>query len=183
MDDWRPIPHTNYEISHAGYVRHAASLHIQIPTLSKIGVPFVTMAVLPTHPRRPKTEKHHKTFLVSKLMAELWMSPRPPGLMICHEDGDKRHNALSNLSWRDQSYIMKLGYALGIRHAIALDQKPQLSYGDHEYIRALHDGGLNQCQIARLVGITNGGVSKIVRRLTIPRIPSSERLFTANKNR
>jgi hypothetical protein len=43
-----------------------------------------------------------RTRYVHQLVAEAHLGNRPAGLVVCHEDGDQRNNAASNLRWDTQ---------------------------------------------------------------------------------
>lgn len=44
-------------------------------------------------------DRESKKFMVHFLVAQEFLGPRPPGLQVCHNDGDKLNNASANLRW------------------------------------------------------------------------------------
>jgi len=50
---------------------------------------------------------------VHALVLEVFVGPRPAGMQVCHFDGDKSNNRLSNLRWASQSENQKDNARLG----------------------------------------------------------------------
>lgn len=101
---WKPIPEYEgfYEVSNIGRVR---SLDRFVPSKKSLsGKRFAPGTVL-----RPATknngylqislarEKHRKYISVHRLVAMAFISEIPEGMHVCHNDGDKANNKLSNL--------------------------------------------------------------------------------------
>ena len=62
--------------------------------------------VLRAYPKRDRylyvglsRDGHTRSIPVHRLVLESHVSPRPEGMHACHEDGDRRNPALSNLRW------------------------------------------------------------------------------------
>jgi hypothetical protein len=61
----------------------------------------------------PSGRKRTKTLLVHKLVAELFIGPKPPDKVVLHKDDNVEHNHESNLEYGTQSTNVKQAYANG----------------------------------------------------------------------
>src|SRR4051812_39982225 len=88
VEDWRRIPGTrNYFISSLGNV---LSQSFGNPRL-------LTMPIGSTGYRHVCI--HGRTTKVHRIVAEVFLGPRPEGAVIRHLDGNPLNNAVSNLEW------------------------------------------------------------------------------------
>lgn len=95
-EEWRPISgyEGRYEISDLGRVR---SLVLRAPRLlvpNSGGRKGYWTVRLRAPGIKPKVRRVHQMVL------EAFVGPRPSGTGGAHDDGDKSHNALSNLAWK-----------------------------------------------------------------------------------
>lgn len=97
MTKWRSVPGYEgyYEVSDQGDVRRIARSkgatvgRILAHRVGTDGYPYVHLA----------KDAVHRNRAVHILVLEAFAGPRPPGMEACHNDGDKRNAALSNLRW------------------------------------------------------------------------------------
>ena len=86
LAQWKAIPSfPGYEVSDCGQVRRGERLLSQSFNVS--GYPRVTLSLL----------GKSKTRVVHALVAEAFLGARPQGMQICHNDGVKTNNNVSNL--------------------------------------------------------------------------------------
>lgn len=96
-ESWRPVVGWEgfYEVSSLGRVRRIflppyEGFRVLRPHPDRHGYPSVGLSRPGAKPMRPK---------VHKLVAESFIGPRPSGLEICHNDGDKTNARASNLRY------------------------------------------------------------------------------------
>lgn len=89
-----------YEVSDAGRVRS-----LDFP--DTLGRPHRGRILKQTKDDYPHVNLYKdgkkRTLIVSHLVAEAFLGSRPPGLNVCHNDGDPRNNNWWNLRWDTQS--------------------------------------------------------------------------------
>jgi hypothetical protein len=105
---WRfhPDYRGSYEVSTCGRVR---SLDRLVPFLTRWGKTAErlhrgrVLAPKADEDGRARVELSvagvHRTRLVHQLVLETFVSPRPPGLLGCHWDGNNQNNHVTNLRW------------------------------------------------------------------------------------
>lgn len=90
--EWAVIPsQPKYSVSSNGLVRFDAKETIRMPQLSTAGYAYITFASSPTG--KPVFWPVHK------LVMEAFGGPRPEGAQVCHADGNRLNNRLSNLRY------------------------------------------------------------------------------------
>lgn len=90
MEKWKPITgYDRYEVSDQGRIRGPRGV-----TAGAVGSRGYRQAYL-----RNPGQKQGTTRNVHVLVAEAFIGPRPPGLQVCHNDGNKNNNTLSNLRY------------------------------------------------------------------------------------
>ena len=118
---WKPIPNFPvYEASTEGQVRSLERVIEQSngsrrrfpskvlkPALNARGYEIVTLA---------DEHRRHHTRPIHRLVLETFVGPRGEGQECCHQDGNRRNNHLTNLSWGTPSDNM----ADKIRHGTAV---------------------------------------------------------------
>ena len=101
---WLPIPVSGYEgfyeASNLGRVRSTPRKAAN-GSVGRILKPYQTpdvhlMVALSVNGKS-------KSFLVHRLIAITFIGPPPPGLEVCHQDGDGLNNVLDNLRWGTRS--------------------------------------------------------------------------------
>jgi hypothetical protein len=84
---WCPvIGFKGWEISNQGRIRDANTHRIREPDRSG---------------KYPRISLNGRRRAVHTLMAETWLGPRPFGALVLHDDDDKQHNHIGNLSYGD----------------------------------------------------------------------------------
>lgn len=103
---------------------------------------------------------------VHRLVLEAFIGPCPPGMEACHNDGNPRNNALSNLRW-DTS---ENNSADKIRHGRAnRGERHGLSYlkaNVVKKIRKMHKKGIGYKKLAKLFNIPWGTARNIAANKT-----------------
>src|SRR5690242_190605 len=100
-EQWRPVVGYEgaYEVSDHGRVR---SLMREVPAGQRGGTRLVPgrllVAPLGRNGYRQVTLRR-RTHLVHALVATAFLGERPPGLEVCHNDGDSENNAVANLRY------------------------------------------------------------------------------------
>lgn len=90
--EWAVIPsQPKYSVSSNGLVRFDAKNNIRTFQLSTTGYAFITFSCGPSG--KPVFWPVHK------LVMEAFVGPRPDGAQVCHADGNRLNNRLSNLRY------------------------------------------------------------------------------------
>lgn len=101
-----------------------------------------------------------KNFYVAHLVAAAFIGPRPSGLFVCHNDGDRGHNAAFNLRYdtRIGNEADKIGH--GTRHSGEKCPASKLSAEAVSIIRESR-GLVTQQALADRFGVTQPNISLI----------------------
>ncbi len=162
MEDWRAIPGWDgfYEVSATGRVR-SVERTVRFSDGRLRSYPAKERA---THTDgfgyRKVTLKRqgvNQRALVHHLVALAWIGPRPPGLDVCHWDGDKTNNGLQNLRYDTRS----ANHADAVRHGTA-KRKRKYSDQDVEEVRALR-GFFPLGDVAEAYGMSKTHVCNVQR--------------------
>ena len=105
-----------------------------------------------------------KLQLVQWLVATAFIGPRPEGLIVCHNDGDKKNNRKENVRYdtpaENTQDLKAHGTAcLGERNGCA-----KITHKDVESIRRRYEKGELQREIAEDYGVKQTQISRIVRK-------------------
>lgn len=161
---WKPIPNfPGYEISNRGRVR----------SFWKRGQGTWNKIDIPQRIRQPSIEgrgylqislwKNGKNYcrLVHRLVLFAFIGPRPSGMEACHYDGIRTNNFLENLRWdtpaNNGADTKRHGSQKGIKNPGA-----KLNDGQIIQIRELVTQGYPQREIAKMFGITQANISRII---------------------
>jgi hypothetical protein len=108
---------------------------------------------------------------VSRIVIEVFVGPRPDGMICCHNDGNPQNNHISNLRW--DTYQANCEDAVRYGTAPIGDRHPQrkLHAADIPLIFAAHESGDSQARIGRTFGVSYHTIGKILRRETWKHIP------------
>ncbi len=91
MEQWKPYPEDRrYEVSNMGRIRTAVTLKIRKPQPLK-GSKYLTLVF--------SSPTGHKCRYVHRMVLETWAGPCPDGHQASHLDGNRQHNAITNLVW------------------------------------------------------------------------------------
>lgn len=162
MEEWRAIPGWAgyYEVSNLGNVRSVERVvHFvdgrvrQFPSTLRathtdnFGYRKVTL----------KRVGKEARVLIHQAVAAAWIGPRPAGLEVCHNDGDKTNNRRENLRYDTRS----ANHADSVRHGTA-KRKRKLTDDEVNEIRLLR--GAATCKmIADMFGTSPAHVCNIQR--------------------
>lgn len=102
------------------------------------------------------------TLTVHSLVMRTFVGPRPDGMEVCHNDGIRTNNKLTNLRYdtRGNNHRDKLRH--GTHNTAVLNES------DVRIIRALHDRktGMTSTKIAKFLGLGVWAVADVVTRRT-----------------
>lgn len=162
---WKEIPGTEgwYEVSSEGRVR---SWHSK----GNRGVRAPVPTILKPLPRNgyAKCDIYYPDGMLPRsvhgLVAEVFIGPRPEGMQVCHNDGDRRNNAASNLRYDTPS----ANNADKVAHGTALlgerHHKARLTEEQVYEIRAAVDRGVGRAELAQIYGVGKHHINSIGRR-------------------
>lgn len=141
-EEWRPVPGApGYEVSNFGRVvsYRWGYRRERRPWLNKGGYLTIDLRT---------REGVRLTRTIHRLVAELFIGPRPPGLETRHLDGDKSNNFVANLSYGSRSRNILDQVAHGVHNQATKTR----CRNDHPYndvnTRHLADGS-RECKICR----------------------------------
>lgn len=169
-ETWKPVLNfeTHYQVSNLGRVRslprrvrlhsgHRTSPGKMLKPGSQLsGHQFVNLS----------RDGVAKTYLVHTLVLEAFVSHRPQGMEVCHNDGNPRNNKLSNLRWdthrNNQRDMLRHGTAnfkLGDGH-----QNAKLTQYQARKIRRLRQRGWMLRELAIEFNVHVETIGLVVRR-------------------
>jgi hypothetical protein len=160
-EHWKPFCHGYYEISNKGRVYSVRRDIILSPGLSERGYALIITCV--NYKRR--------TCYIHRLVARKFISKRPNGMEINHQDLNKDNNRVDNLEYisskENHAHAHKNGYIGGKSRPGEENPRAKLREEDVEYIRKYYvkhenDYGIKS-KLARRFGITNTHVGYIVK--------------------
>lgn len=157
MEIWKPVRDFEalYEVSDLGGVRRVGSAQNLSPFM-RAGYLAVSL----------KDRGRRTTRAVHTMVLEAFKTERPEGFQGAHLDGVRSNNSLSNLDWvtptENEAHKRRHGtLALGEQA-----HRAKLTNEQAGIIREIAAAGVSQFKIARLVGLCDTAVSKIVRGIT-----------------
>ncbi len=116
-EQWRDVildgkPY-NYEVSNLGRLRGKNSQRVKVPQVSKRhDYHFYTIY----DPYKNALDRNPVTSVrASRLIAEAFLGPRPPGMQVHHINGDTTDDRVTNLAYVTQEFNVKHSYATGTR--------------------------------------------------------------------
>jgi hypothetical protein len=151
---WKQVKHTEYEVSSKGRVRRLKYISGHI------------------HPEGYRTVAQRKgskwrNEFVHVMVAEAFLGPNPPGMVVNHRDGNKLNNTPENLEYitakENAAHAAKKGlYRSGSGHP-----KSKLTVAQVRDLRTFwKTGGYTTGRLARLFGISRSTAHKIATGAT-----------------
>jgi len=154
---WAVIPsQPRYSISDNGLVRFDHTGNIRTPQLANTGYAYVTFQSGPNNKA--------VFWPVHRMVMEAFVGPRPERMQVCHADGNRLNNRLSNLRYgtakenaadRDWHGMTRRGVTNG--NAKITDQS-EIDQIRRDYA----NGTLNQYELARRHGVSQAQINNIV---------------------
>lgn len=165
-ENWRPISDwSDYEVSDHGRVLSHKFGKIRILKQSddSCGYPRVRLCA------NGKQKEHS----VHKLVAEAFLGPRPEGHEVNHKDGVKHHNVPSNLEWTTHAENKAHAAQMGLVARGERQGSSKLTTAQVVEMRQLYEvGDIAQRKLAKLFGVSQRNVSKIVRFVSWRHVPA-----------
>lgn len=139
-EQWRPIPGygDRYDVSDRGRIRNRQRGRTLSPRCNKNGYPVVVL----------RRDGIPKMLYVHTLVLTAFSGPRPEGTVARHLDGDKTHNAPSNLAWGSPSENVYDRVRHGTHHYAKRTHCPQGHPFDEQNTR-IRVGGARECRTCR----------------------------------
>lgn len=159
---WKPIPgYSYYEVSSLGMVRSYRRFG---PSLKRRESP----KVLKLHKEKRgylycglvDDAEQHKSEKVHKLVALAFLGPRPEGLEICHNDGNKTNNVPANLRYDTHLANMRDAIQVG-----ALPSQALMPSGAKQ-IRELYTKGTPPEELAKKYNVSRAVIWDVIRGRT-----------------
>lgn len=144
-DEWCVVPaFPDYEASRSGAVRRIATGRVLRPRLTEKGYHRVTI-------RRDRKSFYRR---VHVLVASAFLGPKPAGMDVNHDDGDKLNNAITNLEYLTRGENHKHAYRTGLKVAPRGERhsKAKLSDADVRSIRKML-ASHTKASVARKFGV------------------------------
>jgi NUMOD4 motif. len=100
-EEWRPIAGyaDAYEVSSLGRVRSVERVVRAGPPPGTRTIPASMLTVCVGASPYPQVTLRRKTFAIHGLVAAAFLGERPPGMEVCHNDGDPLNSRLGNLRY------------------------------------------------------------------------------------
>jgi hypothetical protein len=161
---WKSPPgYSRYEVSNLGRIRSLTDnsgkvkpspTHMINPTLSKVGYPKISLM---------RDDGFRKCGLVHQFVALAFIGPREIGMQVCHNDGDKTNNNLSNLRYDTQENNMLDAINQGtIRRGIKVNTN-KLDEEEVIVIKKLyHIRGIGITLLSKIFGVSKENIKQIV---------------------
>lgn len=113
---WKPIPdYPGYEASNLGQIRSLKNSSVTILKQS-IGNRYFQVGVA------------GKPCRVHTLVTLAFLGPRPEGLEVCHNDGDRKNNRINNLRYDTHSANMKDAASSGVMGTLSRSQVVEIKH-------------------------------------------------------
>ncbi len=158
MVEWKPIRgFPKYEVSNVGQVRRIAPGQHTRPGKILRAAPtpagYLTVRLYPGG----------RTKYIHRLVARMFIGPRPKGFQINHKDGNKVNNTVENLEYISARGNADHALRTGLwRRKGTANPKAKLRDEDVEQIRDLASKGISSKKIAEMFGVTRRLIYQIV---------------------
>ena len=116
-------------------------------------------------------EGESRMVFVHRLVLETFVGPCPPGMEVCHNNGNRQDNRLENLRWDTKSNnhqdAIRHGTHTSLHQNGELNPVSKLKEEDIKVIfHAYHDGTHTQQELADYFGVARGTIQPILERRT-----------------
>jgi hypothetical protein len=108
---------------------------------------------------------------IHRLVLECFVGPCPPGLLACHNDGDRANNDQSNLRWDTQKANADDTLRHGTRAMGSRCRASKLTEDEVVEIRRLRDEGIAMGELASRFGVSSKNIEAIVNRRSWRHLP------------
>lgn len=153
MQEWKEIPgHEEYMVSIHGHIRRSSKKKNLSPFINGNG--YLTVCLC-------RNGKHVKK-KVSYLVLLTFVSDRPEGMEICHNDGNRLNDALINLRWatRKENHADKKNHGTHLHGEKVGTSKLRI-----DEVIDIKFGSLSGVEAAKKYKVSTTNVSKIRRGL------------------
>ena len=159
-EEWKPVVgfESRYEVSNLGRVRalpNRSHRALKIVPQQKTWTGYLYAAL-----RGDGGKDYSKA--VHQLVLKAFVGPRPDKMVVCHNNGNKQDNRLSNLRWDTQSNNAKEAYTHG-RVPVYGDRhgNTKLKDADVIVVRELLAQGKQGKELAEMFGVSQTTISEI----------------------
>jgi len=169
-EEWRPVVGWEgcYEVSSAGRVRtverdvvmsNGRARRVRGRVRSQQALPngYLTVTL--------KTTDRKQWAYVHRLVACAFLGGAPDNAEVCHYDGDRQNNVVSNLRWDTRRANLSDRGRHGTETRGSRNGQAKLSPSDVRAIRQEVRAGRSQREVARCYGVSESQVGRIVRGL------------------
>ncbi len=160
-EEWRDIVEGVYQVSSLGRIRRWVKSRVShkgkilTPHLLR-GYPKVTLS----------TGGRNNNRRIHQWVAEAFLGPCPPGLVIDHIDGNKQNNSYKNLEYVTRAENTRRATVNGLMTRGETNSIHALTEAQVRFIFLAVAEGIDQRTLAKLYGVNDTTISDIVLRRT-----------------
>ena len=148
--EWQKIPDRDYEVSNYGDVRKFTTKRL-LSSGNSYNYPRVKICY----------KAKYKARLVSSLVIEAFVGPRPKGMFCCHNDGNPNNNLITNLRYDTPKGNMADTLIHGTHLWGANNGMAKLSENDIPIIRELLKTDMTNDEIGEVFNVSHSTIWKI----------------------
>jgi hypothetical protein len=174
QEEWRPCSTNHrYEVSDLGRFRNSVTHEIKSCCLNRKGRKQVTLYIGRHRSTRGKIT-YYRTYSIAPWIARAFLGEPPIDAngvpyQVDHIDGIKTNDRADNLQYVTGQYNVQAAYDNN-QHPNRPYRGAFMTEGDYEEIRSLSAQGYSQVKIAKIKGINNSSVCKILAGKCRPRV-------------
>ena len=150
MEEWKVVKEfPNYEVSSLGRVRSSRTKTLRHAYIGNNGYPVFKFI----------KDGHRYSKQLHRIVATEFIDNPMNYPIINHIDGNKENNSIDNLEWCTYSHNNQHAYDMGLKKFYAYKVEPT----EYKTLYNLYIGKVSVKVIARIYGVTENGIYKILR--------------------